>query len=109
MEQIKSLANGVISTTGVVAIYSCPNNTQAITTLISFTNKSASSVTLNIYKQNKNTTYLISPNNFSFGANYLAQETDPITLSAGDKIMAQCSEANKVEYVINGKEYYTAP
>lgn len=109
MGDIKSLANGILSKTELTTIYTCPNNTQSKTTLLNFVNKSTDSVVLNVYKFKNNKQWPISPDNFIFGAHYMAQETDPITLDAGDALQAQCSVANKVTYVVNGEEITIQP
>lgn len=85
-------------------LYQVSNRTICYTSQIQFTNTSSGTVVLNVYKKVSGVYYLLSPNNFSFGGNYLAQEDSPITLNANDGLFAVCNTDEVVSFLVNGYE-----
>lgn len=99
----RSLGKGVIGIEEI-DLYTVPNKIQTQTTLLTFVNTSAGSVTINIYKKIAGVNYQISPVNMIFPAGYMAQEDGAITLSANDSIVGTCSVEGAVQFTINGME-----
>ncbi len=99
----RSLGKGFIGATETV-LYTTPNNSECNTSLLTFVNTSAGSVTMTIYKKVANVNYAISPNSMVFPASNMAQEDGPITLNSNDSIVGICSVSGVVAYTINGEE-----
>jgi hypothetical protein len=99
---IDNLTYGQLTTTGLITIYTVPDNMAAIVKSMRFVNTDSSPITLDAYFKRGGAAARILPASLSLGAGQLLVDDSEITLKQGDQIQAQASEANKIDYVLSG-------
>jgi hypothetical protein len=100
---ITLLANGQLAA-AAAALYTVPAGTTTIIKTITYVNTS-SSQSVNLYvKKAAGTSRKIIPSNMVLGTSYCMLYDDEMTLAVGDQILGDATNANQVDYSVNGVE-----
>jgi len=104
---IRALGQGIIDAAAPTRKDLCTANANKANDVkaIRLVNTGASTITLNIYfVRSAQTKRWISPKNLTLAPNQMYVDEVEVTMEAGDKIQADASSANAVEFVISGVE-----
>uniref|UniRef100_A0A6M3L7E7 Uncharacterized protein n=1 Tax=viral metagenome TaxID=1070528 RepID=A0A6M3L7E7_9ZZZZ len=100
---VKSLGTGQLAAT-ITTIYTCPTSTQSIIDNVTLVNTNSSAETVNLYvKESGLTARRLTPKDMSLAAGRMFV-SQTVTLSAGDVIQGDATDANQVDYIVSGVE-----